>query len=197
MDDSRQFILDTAHRLFLQKSYKEVTLKELMEETGFSKGAFYHYFKSKQEIFEVILKEHYRSLVVVDFDSFSHESLRAFLDDYYQMIIRRKEQLSSTVKSMDLTTNHFLLMFEGIRISTGFFEMLGQELQQERSAWSKIIEVARSGGEIRSDVSVPDLAEVFICSSDGAAMHSIARGEQITIDKIRRMWNEVYRQIKM
>jgi len=45
MNDTREHILKVAFNLFLLKSYKEVTMAELVEKTGMSKGAFYHYFK--------------------------------------------------------------------------------------------------------------------------------------------------------
>jgi TetR/AcrR family transcriptional repressor of nem operon len=44
MADTRDQILTTAFKLFFEKGYKEVTMSELVKETGLSKGAFYHYF---------------------------------------------------------------------------------------------------------------------------------------------------------
>jgi AcrR family transcriptional regulator len=46
MSDSRTHILETAANLFMQKSYKEVTMKEIVDKTGLSKGAFYLHFRS-------------------------------------------------------------------------------------------------------------------------------------------------------
>ena len=44
-------ILDTAERLFIEKGYDHASLQEIIEETGLSKGAIYHHFASKEEIF--------------------------------------------------------------------------------------------------------------------------------------------------
>lgn len=49
--NTKEHILNVTFKLFLQKSFKQVTLKEIVEETGLSKGAFYHYFTSKEQIF--------------------------------------------------------------------------------------------------------------------------------------------------
>ena len=43
-------ILDAAERLFAQKGYAHTTLQDVIDETGLSKGAVYHHFKSKEEI---------------------------------------------------------------------------------------------------------------------------------------------------
>ena len=44
-------ILDTAERLFIEKGYDRASLQEIIDETGLSKGAIYHHFTSKEDIF--------------------------------------------------------------------------------------------------------------------------------------------------
>lgn len=44
-------ILDTAERLFIEKGYDRASLQEIIEGTGLSKGAIYHHFTSKEDIF--------------------------------------------------------------------------------------------------------------------------------------------------
>ncbi len=43
-------ILDAAARLFAEKGYQNTTLQDIIEDTGLSKGAVYHHFRSKEEI---------------------------------------------------------------------------------------------------------------------------------------------------
>ena len=45
-----QLILDTASRLFLEKSYDKTTLQDIIDATKLSKGAIYHHFASKEAI---------------------------------------------------------------------------------------------------------------------------------------------------
>ena len=52
---TRKHIVTKALGLFICKSYKAATIADLEVATGMTKGAFYHYFKSKEELFiEVI-----------------------------------------------------------------------------------------------------------------------------------------------
>ena len=44
-------ILDTAEQLFVEKGYDRASLQDIIEATGLSKGAIYHHFTSKQDIF--------------------------------------------------------------------------------------------------------------------------------------------------
>ena len=56
-------ILDAAACLFAQKGYAHTTLQDVIDETGLSKGAVYHHFKSKEEIAAKVesYKNNYRS----------------------------------------------------------------------------------------------------------------------------------------
>ena len=55
VNTTKEHILNVCTHLFLQKGFKEVTMKEIVEKTGMSKGAIYHYFNSKEQLFlEVI-----------------------------------------------------------------------------------------------------------------------------------------------
>ena len=44
-------ILDTAEQLFIEKGYDRASLQDIIEATGLSKGAIYHHFTSKEDIF--------------------------------------------------------------------------------------------------------------------------------------------------
>nr|WP_325256988.1 TetR/AcrR family transcriptional regulator [uncultured Oscillibacter sp.] len=44
-------ILDTAERLFIEKGYDKTSLQNIIDATGLSKGAIYHHFTSKEDIF--------------------------------------------------------------------------------------------------------------------------------------------------
>mgnify|MGYP002566413013 CR=1 FL=1 len=48
-------ILDTSLRLFLEKGYEKTTIQDIVDNLeGLTKGAIYHHFSSKEEIFEAI-----------------------------------------------------------------------------------------------------------------------------------------------
>ena len=66
MTKTKEYIMDVALKLFLQKNFKEVTMKEIVEKTGLSKGAFYHYFKSKEKFFLEVINNFFSS--VMNFD---------------------------------------------------------------------------------------------------------------------------------
>lgn len=51
-EETEQIILDVALKLFIEKSYEQTTILDIVGEMGgLTRGAFYHHFKSKEEVF--------------------------------------------------------------------------------------------------------------------------------------------------
>lgn len=48
-------IISVAYTLFIEKGYEKASVQDIINELGISKGAIYHYFKSKEEILQSIL----------------------------------------------------------------------------------------------------------------------------------------------
>ncbi|RQD73841.1 MAG: TetR/AcrR family transcriptional regulator [Candidatus Syntrophonatronum acetioxidans] len=56
--DTKQEFLRTALELFHEKGYEKATIQDIIDKMGVSKGAFYHYFESKEDVIEKIAKEY-------------------------------------------------------------------------------------------------------------------------------------------
>lgn len=52
----KKFIIETARRVFMEKGYKFVTMKDIVEACEISRGGLYLYFQSTKELFEEVLK---------------------------------------------------------------------------------------------------------------------------------------------
>lgn len=55
-EETVQRILDVATRLFTEKGYDATSLADIIQETHLSKGAIYHHFASKEDIFTAIFQ---------------------------------------------------------------------------------------------------------------------------------------------
>jgi AcrR family transcriptional regulator len=54
--EKRTQILDAAQQLIYTKGYEQLTIQDLLDQLRISKGAFYHYFASKQDLLEAIVE---------------------------------------------------------------------------------------------------------------------------------------------
>ncbi len=52
---AKEKFLDTALRLMLVKGYTATTVDEICAEAGLTKGSFFHYFKSKEDLGKAVL----------------------------------------------------------------------------------------------------------------------------------------------
>ncbi len=71
MKTSRDALLLIAFRLFLQKGYEHTSMKDLVEASGLSKGAFHHYFPRKADLLNACI-EHFFSRFLPDIEPASH-----------------------------------------------------------------------------------------------------------------------------
>jgi AcrR family transcriptional regulator len=55
---TRAQLLRAAGTVFADRGYHSATLDDVLAEAGVSRGALYHYFRSKHELFLALLKEH-------------------------------------------------------------------------------------------------------------------------------------------
>lgn len=52
----KKYILETARNVFIEKGYKNVTMKDIVEACNISRGGLYLYFSSTKEIFLEVLR---------------------------------------------------------------------------------------------------------------------------------------------
>ena len=63
-EETVEKILDVAERLFVERGYEHTTMADIVEGLGgLTKGAVYHHFKSKDEIFEAVFERATRGVV--------------------------------------------------------------------------------------------------------------------------------------
>ena len=72
----REEIIAACKSLYRTKGFKEITIKDIAEETSFTRTSIYNYFETKEEIFLAILQEEYE-LWVKDLDGLAagHETM--------------------------------------------------------------------------------------------------------------------------
>ena len=57
MENTKEKILEVATNLFLEKGYKQNRISDIIKGLdGLTKGAIYHHFESKEDIFEAVVK---------------------------------------------------------------------------------------------------------------------------------------------
>lgn len=197
MNESREHILITSLKLFLQKSYKEVTMKEIVEHTGLSKGAFYHYFTSKEQVFTEVINHFFREYMHEDFSRLPTESLLGFYQAILAHIDRRNEGSFFSGTDAAFSINHYYLLFDAIRMLPAFKQKQVEHQQEELASWTTVVTQARSKGEIQSAMTDDQIAKLFIYLSDGVGINYImTEGLPRVRQELQSLWDGLYATLK-
>lgn len=95
----RKYILETARKVFMEKGYKNVTMKDIVEACEISRGGLYLYFASTAEIFMEVLKMESQEVDDVFSDNITEDATAAdilmlFLKEQKKELLRKKNNLT-------------------------------------------------------------------------------------------------------
>jgi len=201
MNETKKHILKVTFGLFLQKNFKEVTMKEIVERTGLSKGAFYHYFESKEKLFEEVISYFYQYMLTSNPLNDPNVTLKEYYTGSMNQFTAVDDYFSEPTNRIDIggffDLNFFSLMFDALKIIPGFQEKIRLYHVQEFEQWKEVIARARKNGEIQTPMSDEHVAKVFLFSADGFALNRTLYGNQKGAqEELLRMWDDFYAGIK-
>jgi len=96
-------IIEKSMELFREKGYHTTKVEEITKALGISKGNFYTYFNSKEEvlyeILDIMKNEKIRMLEEIDTNKAPKEILKDFIEDYKQYVFKYLKKV--TLQNMD------------------------------------------------------------------------------------------------
>jgi len=98
-EQKRKLILETARKVFIEKGFKNVTMKDIVEACDISRGGLYLYFNSTKELFlEVLRLEASEADDVfsnnIPEDATAADILALFLKEQKKELLRKKNNLT-------------------------------------------------------------------------------------------------------
>lgn len=96
----KQYIVEKARKVFCERGFKDVTMKDIVESCEISRGGLYLYFKDTREVFEAVLAAEQEDAMEV-LKNKNQESpadvLLSFLELKKEEILKKKDNLSVAV----------------------------------------------------------------------------------------------------
>ncbi|GAB1541463.1 TetR/AcrR family transcriptional regulator [Scytonema sp. NUACC21] len=90
----RKKLLSKSFDLFAKKGYRSTTMREIAQFIGVSTGKLYHYFPSKQALFEQLVEEiSQQDELKVTFDFDKHQTWEERLETFETFLVKQKESL--------------------------------------------------------------------------------------------------------
>ncbi|WP_456276208.1 TetR/AcrR family transcriptional regulator [Bacillus sp. AK128] len=107
MNNRKQHVMKMAHQLFVEKGFQNTSIQDILDYSGISKGTFYNYFSSKNELLIALLKAIYQEMEVE-----RNELLIGQSPSNQEIFIQQVELIIRTNR-----TNHLISLFEEIFVS--------------------------------------------------------------------------------
>lgn len=150
--NTKSRIVSAAWKLFYEQGYDDTTVEEIVEESGTSKGSFYHYFSGKDALLS---------------------SLSDLFDDKYQELIPTlREDMDSFEKLMYLNQELFLMIDNSVsldlvaRMYSSQLVTAGEKhlMDHNRVYYKLLRQIVSEGqkkGELRADAAVNEIVKAY------------------------------------
>ena len=164
-DKTKQLIKENAYSLFARKGFKEVTMKDICESTGLSRGGLYRHYESTQQIFAEIITS-FLTTQDNDFSTKIEKGISAaqildeILDKYKGEMIDGKNSLSLAI--YEYFSN------ENVREEEN---LLYKQYITSFNSWDRLIQYGISRGEFAS-VDSKSVFDLMVFSYQGVRMYS-------------------------
>ena len=150
-EETVQKILDASLKLFLEKGYEETTVLDIISEMGgLTRGAFYHHFKSKEEVFDALCEKLF-------YESNHFEKAKSHKE------LNGLEKLKFVLRTSFDETEHHQLSMASMQLleSPAFLKKLIESNQELAPMYQELIEEGIQDGSIQSE-QPKLLADLFV-----------------------------------
>lgn len=164
-DETKQHIKEQAKILFSQKGFKVVTMKDICEATGLSRGGLYRHYDGTDQIFSEIISE----FLDVQDDIFSESMEKEIPASEILTVILNKYQLEMLDTKMSLSMAIYEY-FSSKEIADSE-NVLSKRYELSFNSWDRLIKYGISRGEFKQ-VDVKGVFDLLLFSYQGVRMYS-------------------------
>ncbi len=150
--NTRGKIIDAAWKLFYRQGYDDTTVEEIIEESGTSRGSFYHYFQGKDDLLSTladVFDQKYQALMAtIDPEMDRFDQLMYLNQELFTMMENSTPlDLVARLYSSQLVTRGDKSLMDHNRI---YYRLLRQIVLQ-----------GQERGELRGDVTVNEMVRAY------------------------------------
>jgi len=190
---TQEYLMLSALSLIADKGYDNVTIDHIAEETGNTKGAVYHYFKSKKQLYKASLE--YMS-EILSLQSVLGTSDLTDLRSVFKSVLMKSANLEALANEEGLlqAQDIYYLYFDGIR---RFPELKGLlEKQRTKYIENTIKVISRLKGQDLSEQDIRNLSIRFLVAVEGIALLQATADSFISEVEVEDILNSVLLDFK-
>lgn len=158
-EKTREYILEKSYRLFSKTGFKQVTMKDICEATGLSRGGLYSHFSSTNEVFEALLEK-----MSADDEFNIDEEIKngkSATDILNASLTRMRKEIENPKDSLSIAIYEYAQMADSKEIVR-----LNRRAEEK---WSRLICYGIERGEFKK-VDVNEIVTIILYSYQGVRM---------------------------
>jgi AcrR family transcriptional regulator len=153
---TRELILSKSFQLFLSKGYKEISINNIIGECGISKGAFYHHFKSKEELYQEVLNRFFFDYFQdADFIYDTEVSFKEKLQHFVNSFLSPYDELLKITARNDLIP-YFRFLFQAAANNKGIKYKVNKHFYKKAFYLAQILQDEKKN--FKTDLSIKPIA---------------------------------------
>lgn len=206
MNDTKERILSIALYYFIKKPYTEVTMSEILRDSGLSKGGFYHHFESKEILYHEVIDKFILGTFMMEYVHFTSnpynlpfcEFVPAYIKSTLEHLLEFTNNKLGELKLNTEDINIYMVMFDMMKHYKGFGTMVDKLHKSEIVMFKTLIDKAKEKGEIRKEIDSQSLANHVHTFMHGiGVLAMLDKGLENNIEKdIRDQFNNLFQLIK-
>lgn len=164
-DKTKQTILEKACQLFAEKGYKDVTMQDICEQSGLSRGGLYRHFESTEQIFLEIVNaftDRQKARIISEIRQSVPAAiiLDNILSAYQQEMGDKKASLSLAI--YEFYSNPAIAKTDNA---------VTRQYENSKSAWLELIQYGIKTGEFKT-VNPESVFHLIVFAYQGVRMYS-------------------------
>jgi AcrR family transcriptional regulator len=163
----RKKLLNKCFDLFAEKGYASVTMREISQRLGVSTGTLYHYFPSKEAMFEQLVEERYQ------------QTIASIAPD-----LERAKTLAEKIEIVfDFVAKNEDYFLKQLFLDIDFSQQQGREKLQQNTVLKNLAE--RALAEFAELLGIRDPQVVIFISAliDGLVLARLYNGERLCLEE--------------
>jgi AcrR family transcriptional regulator len=172
--ETRDMILETAFISFLDNGFKGVSLNEIIKKTTMTKGAFYHYFNSKEMLISEVINKYFNNFIIDNIKSFSsiEGSTIEKINHAVLAISTVEERVKKISPSILNIRDYLMLLQQALQIDEVLRQSYLQSIEKAKLALIHILKEGQGNKEIRTDILAEEMAEMVNVIIKGSTFES-------------------------
>lgn len=196
MKDTKEKILIGAFKLFLEYNYEKVTVSDMEDIIGMTRGAIFYHSKNKEELFKQVIDR-----FVIDTQRLKNKVDINNINTFEEFITRYLAGIKSTMERMkslevsNIYKGYFSLISQAGIYYPNFNDKLGVIISEEYNTWERMILKAKEKGELKSDVEAHNIIIMFRSSFLGLSFEQ-SQFVGLDVKVLEEYYNHCYKLIK-